>query len=464
MSFHRCFLLALFTLMTPTLGWANWPSWRGPDANAVAPNGEYPVEFSPTKNVVWEVDLGGEGSSTPIVWDDAVFLTVTSDGSDVAVSYDLEGNERWRKVLGKARAGKHRNATGSNSSPVTDGNHVVVYFKSGLVVGLTTDGEEIWRVNLQDKYGEDTLWWDLGTSPVLTSAGVCIAVMQEGDSYLVTFDLESGDEVWKTKRQYERPRESDQAYTTPSVVEIDGRETIVTFGADHLTAHDAKTGELLWERDGFNPQDKGMWRVIASPTVASELAVIPYGRADFLAAVPLNHDAATTNGAARLWEKEGIGADVPCPIIAEGKVYLLSDRGEVTCLALESGDVLWQQKLPRGRENYFSSPLLADGKLYCLRQDGTLFVATADEEFTVLAENDLGDESVATPVPVEGSLLVRTRTKLYRFASLETRLDQPGRDDAETTLKEANVVPANNQQDRRLDLILDPPVQIGNTN
>src|SRR5690606_11972306 len=133
-------------------------------------------------------DLGGEGASTPAVWDNMLYLTLTADDQDVVASYDLDGNERWRKVLSPARAGKHRSATGSNPSPVTDGKVVVVYFKSGLVACRDTEGNEKWRVNLQDKYGADTLWWDLGTSPILTSAGVCIAVMQEGDSYLVTLD------------------------------------------------------------------------------------------------------------------------------------------------------------------------------------------------------------------------------------------------------------------------------------
>lgn len=407
------FIACLFSLTT--LAQANWPEWRGPNANAVAPPGNYPVEFSPTKNLVWEVDLGGEGASTPVVWGDAIYVTLSADGNDIAASYDLDGNERWRKVLGKSRAGKHRNATGSNSSPVTDGEHVVVYFKSGLVACLATSGEEQWRVNLQEEYGPDTLWWDLGTSPVLTSAGMCIAVMQEGDSYLVTLDLENGNEVWKTRRQYQRPEESDQAYTTPSVVDINGRETIVTFGADHLTGHDATSGDLLWARGGFNPDDKGMWRVIASPTVADDVAVVPFGRANFFTAVPLQHVNRSTGFPARLWEKQGIGADVPSPIVADGKVYLLGDRGEVSCLDLKTGDVLWQGKLPRSKDNYYSSPLLAGGNLYCLRQDGMLYVASTDGDFEILAENDLGDESVATPVPVDDTLLVRTRNKLFRF-------------------------------------------------
>lgn len=411
------FTTLCFCSLFITAAKAEWPEWRGPNSNIIAPPGNYPLEFSPDNNCMWQVELGGEGASTPIVSGGAIYLTTTVDDQDVAVSYDLDGTERWRKALGAARTGKHRNATGSNPSAVTDGQYVVVYFKSGLVACLSTDGEEQWRLNLQDEYGEDTLWWDLGTSPVLTSAGVCIAVIQAGDSYLVTLDMETGAEVWKTRRQYDRPEESDQAYTTPSVVQLGSQETIVTWGADHLTGHDPQTGELLWERDGFNPDDKGMWRVIASATIVDGVAVVPYGRAEYLAAVPLPkaEDNNNASSPARLWSKRGVGADVPCPVIANGKVYVLGDKGELSCLDMETGEILWEGKFPRSKEKYYSSPLLADGKLYCLRADGMLFVASAGDKFQLLAENDMEDMAVATPVPVDSTLLVRTRTKLFRF-------------------------------------------------
>src|SRR5690606_9136225 len=124
-------------------------------------------------------------------------------------------------------------------------------FKSGLVACCDLEGNKLWEKNLQEDYAQDTLWWDLGTSPVLSSKGVVIAVVQEGASYLITLDLKSGQVVWKQERQYETAEESDQSYTTPAVETVDGVETIVTWGADHLTGHDAKTGKLLWECGGF---------------------------------------------------------------------------------------------------------------------------------------------------------------------------------------------------------------------
>jgi outer membrane protein assembly factor BamB len=415
-SYFRQLMLLIFLVGVMPTGRADWPQWRGPHANLVVPAANLPVKFSQNENLLWEVDLQGEGSSTPAVWGDAIYVTVTAGDKDVLACYGIDGQEHWRRELGNAREGKNRVATGSNPSPVTDGKHIVAYFKSGQLACTDTAGKVLWNKNLQDEFGKDTLWWDLGTSPILTTRGVVVAVMQEGDSYLVCLDLDSGDVVWRTSRTYERPRESDQSYTTPVVADVEGHETIVTWGADHLTGHDAATGELLWDSGGFNPDEQGMWRSIASATIADGVAVVPYGRGDFLAAVKLGGrgDVTTKN---RLWDKQGVGADVPCPLIAGGKIYILSDRGKVTCLDLASGDELWSDDLPKGRANYFSSPLLAGDKFYCLREDGTMFVATVDGGLEVLAENELDENCVATPVPLDNSLLVRSRSKLYHFGT-----------------------------------------------
>ena len=110
----------------------------------------------------------------------------------------MQGKELWRKQLGKERPGKHRNASGSNPSPVTDGKNLVVYFKCGTLACFDLDGNEKWKINLQEKYGKDTLWWDLGTSPVIAGGRVIVAVIQAVDSYLVAFDINSGEVAWKT--------------------------------------------------------------------------------------------------------------------------------------------------------------------------------------------------------------------------------------------------------------------------
>ena len=395
----------------------NWPQWRGPLANGVAADGDYPVEFSSEQGVAWKIALPGVGCSTPAVWDDSIFLTCGIDGQDGVVSYGMDGSERWRRQLGPERPGKHRNGSGSNPSPVTDGKHVVVYFKSGTVACLDVEGRKLWRVNLQEKYGEDTLWWDVGTSPVLADDRVIVAVMQAGDCYLVALDLATGDVLWKQARMYDCNRESDQAYTTPQVLDVDGRETIVTWGSDHVTGHDPASGKLLWESGGFNPDNENSWRAIGSAAIADGIAVIAYGRGDFLAAMRLGGQGDVTS-ANRLWDRERIGADVPTPIAVNDRVYVLHDRGQLNCLELGSGREIWSSQFPKSRFKFFASPVLAGDTLYCTREDGTVFVGrVADDQFELLAENAFDEPLVVAPVPLRGGLLIRGREHLFRIAS-----------------------------------------------
>lgn len=390
----------------------NWPAWRGPEGNGVAPAGDYPVEFSDEQSVAWSVKLQGSGGSTPAVWGERIFLTAIVDSEDAVCCYNFQGEQLWQKKLGPGRAGKHRNATGANPSPVTDGEHVVVYYKSGTLAALDLNGEVRWKTNLQSTYGEDTLWWDLGTSPVLVDGKVVVAVMQAGESYLVAYDLASGEKLWRQLRVYERPEESDQAYTTPTVVEVDGQKQIVVWGADHLTGHDVKTGKKLWECGGFNPQDKGMQRVIASQAVGEGIAVVPHGRGDFLTGVRIDGQGDVT-ASNRIWEQSDFGADVPTPVIDGDQIYLLTDRGEIHQLALRDGEQLGHLALPRARDKYYASPVLAGDLLYCTREDGVVFVVRAGEKLELIAENDMDRQLIATPVPIRGGLLVRAPDELF---------------------------------------------------
>lgn len=414
---HALAILCSLVLASPSHAADNWPQWRGPGGQGIAAEGHYPVRFTAEENGRWKVKLPGRGSSTPVVWEDSIFVTSMIDARDGVSCYSIDGEKKWEKSFGPGREGKHRNGTGANPTPATDGEHVVVYYKSGRVVCLDFAGQEIWQVNLQEQYGKDTLWWDLGTSPIIVGDNVVIAVMHAGEGYLVALSLESGKAAWKQDRTYQRPEEADQAYTTPHLVKVDGRDVIVVWGADHLTGHDAVTGEKLWEAGDFNPNNEGFFRVIASHAIGEGIAVVPYGRGKMLAGVKLGGMGDVTE-TSRLWtDMQNAGADVPTPVVQNGKAFILGDAGDVTCRALKSGDVIWTGKLPRHRDKYYASPILAGSNLYCTREDGKVFVVDAGEKFNLLAENDMGERIIATPVPVRNSLLIRGEEHLFRVTS-----------------------------------------------
>lgn len=395
-------------------GQGAWPNWRGPSFNGVAAGKDYPTAWSDTEHVKWKTPLPGKGSSTPIVWNDRIFLTCGIDGKNHVLALDRSGKQLWNIAVGSERAGKHKKATGSNPSAVTDGEHVYVYFKSGDLACLDFAGKIVWQQNLQSLYGEDTLWWDLGTSPVLTKDGVVVAVMHSGPSYLAAFGKQNGKLLWKQDRNLDAPSEAAQSYSTPVVLDDNGREMLIVLGADHVTAHDAASGSELWRVGGLNPTGQKFFRSIASPVVTDGMVIAPYARGATITAIRLGGSGDVTKSHVAWTKDEKLGTDVPTPLATGGRVYLLTDKGELACLDAKTGATLWRGQPEKNRNNFSASPILADGKIYITREDGTTFVLAQGDEFKLLATNVLPDELVvATPVFTDGEILIRTVDHLY---------------------------------------------------
>lgn len=413
----RWLVMLTFTLFTSfTFAADTWPNWRGPDYNGVAVGTGYPTTWSATENVAWKVELPGRGSSTPIVWGNHVFVTCGVDGKNTLLAYNLSGQELWRDPVGTERAGKNKKASGANSSCVTDGESVIAYFKSGDLYCADFAGKKRWQVNLQEKFGEDTLWWDLGTSPVLTQKYCVVAVMQTGGSYVAAFDKKSGDLAWKVDRNLDAPEEAAQSYSTPVVYRSNAEELLIILGADHVTAHRADTGAEVWRVGGLNPTQHKYFRSIASPAVLDGVVIAPYARGDLVTGIKLGGkgDVTTTHVA---WKKQGNGPDVPSPAAANGRAFILNDKGVVTCVEVATGNVVWTGQTEKNRHGFSASPILADGKLYVTREDGKTFVLAQGPDFQILAANDLdGTQTVASPVFVNGRILLRTDTHLYCIA------------------------------------------------
>lgn len=394
---------------------ARWPEWRGPQENGSAAGTGYPVSWD-AAGPAWKIDLPGKGCSTPAVWDGQIFLTVPTNEVDAVLSVSQAGKELWLTTLGPDTPGQHRNGSGCNPSPVTDGSSVFVYFKSGELAALTLEGQVRWRTNLVRAYGPDTLFWDQGTSPVLSKEDVVIARLHHGESWLAAFNKSSGQLHWKVARNYETAEENDHAYATPILIDQGGKEAILTWGGEHLTAHEAAHGQLLWSCGGFNPDSVPNWPAVASPVVAGDLAVIATGRADrgkpLLYGVRLggNGDVSSTH---RVWTRNDTGTFVPTPAVVGGHVYLLRDRGEVDCLDATTGQTVWHGAFPKASSNFYASPLVAAGKLYAAREDGVVFVAQVEGQFKLLAENPMGDRIIASPVPLANGLLLRSEHHLF---------------------------------------------------
>lgn len=394
----------------------DWSNWRGPNANGSTSMGEYPVKWNRT-NVTWSVPLPGKGSSTPIVWKERIYLTAPVEGEDAVLAFDFAGKRLWQTTLGAEAAPKHRTLGSScNASPVTDGQRIYVTFKSGNFAALGMDGKVQWRTNLAQQFGREQLFWDQGSSPIVTDEHVILARLHSGESWIAGFDKASGELRWRQPRNYKVPSENDNGYATPVLYEEQGRNVLLVWGADHLTAHDADNGKLIWSCDAFNPESTPNWPAIASPLVTGNLAIVPVGRDDQHQA---QLQAIKTGGVGdvtmmhRAWKRDDIGVFVSSPAAYKGRIYLLRHRGEVVCINADDGKTIWNDAFPKDRSSYFSSPVVANGILYAAREDGVVFAARVEGKFELLSENPMGERIIATPVPVSNRLLIRGDQHLF---------------------------------------------------
>jgi outer membrane protein assembly factor BamB len=409
-------LFALLLAPAPDLPAEDWPSWRGPSHLGSREGEEYPTRWG-TDELLWKVELPGKGASSPIVWGDRIFVTSPDGEEDSVLAFDRQGSLLWKSSLGEATAPKHKQlGTSSNASPVTDGEGVFAYFKSGTFAALDVDGTVRWQRNLAEDFGPEQLYWDQGSSPVIIGDLVILARLHAGDSWVAGFDKATGEIRWKTERNYDAPAENDNGYATPIPLRHGDRDALLVWCSDIVTTYAADDGALLWSAGGFNPEAKNLWPPIATPVIVDDIAVIPVGRDDrmqaSMQAVRLGGEGDVT-ATHRLWERDDFGVFVASPVAYEGRVYVLRHKGQVVCLDPQTGEPHWEAELPRAAAAYYASPVIAGGILYAAREDGMVFAARIGDSFELLGENSMGEQILASPVPFDGQLLIRGERHLF---------------------------------------------------
>lgn len=404
----------------------NWGQWRGPNQNGVGTAKNLPTTWSLTKNLIWKTELPSWSGSTPIVWGDRVFVMSPSPartpeeqepgGPEIYLLCLAreDGRERWRYKLdeGNRLWRKHNN---TSPSPVTDGVHVWVMTGNGVVTCLNMDGKAVWTRDLQKEYGAFGLYWGYASSPILYDSKLIVQVLHgmntDDPSYLVALDANSGKEVWREERTTDALRESPDSYTTPALLKRDGKVQIVVTGGDCVTGHDPDTGREIWRANGLNPQQRGNYRIVASPVVIDNMIYAPTRRRPLLA---LSAGGTGDVSGNVVWKWEGTGApDVPTPASDGTYFYMVDDRGLATCLNAKTGAVVWgPERTAQGIVS--ASPHVADGKVFLLNENAVTTVLAAGPEFKVLGTNELdGTYTLSSPVSAGSQLFVRTATHLY---------------------------------------------------
>lgn len=396
----------------------NWPAWRGPANTGHSKEAGLPVEWGPMKNVAWKLDLPGPGGSTPIVWDDRIFLTC-ADGKDVSLlCVKTDGKLLWKKPVAPIGRTNIRKDEGNDAcaTPSTDGKHVFAYFGTGDFVCCDLDGKDVWKFNAQERYGRFSIQHGMHVSPLLHEGRLYFALLTNGGHHVVALDKATGKDVWKVERKSDAQGESREAYTSP-VLWRNGKElNLVVLGCDYATGHRLADGKEVWRLADLNPEGKQNHRIITSPVASDDLLVVPTARGLIAVGVKPGADGLIkAGGAAEQWRIAKGSPDVPSPLIQDGLVYLMQDGGKLLCVEAKTGKTVYSEELTR--ERYRASPVYADGKLYLVGRDsGTFSVVKAGPKFERLATNTLPDNFPASPAIANGRIYLRGFGALYAIS------------------------------------------------
>jgi outer membrane protein assembly factor BamB len=417
------------------LGQANWPQFRGPRAG-VAEDQVLPDTWSTSEHIAWTVEIPGRGWSSPIVWGDRVFVSTAVAEGDIEMPKTglyLGGNRDtpsdkvhlWKvycidlntgKVLWGAVAHKdrpkyalHIKNSHASETPVTDGERVYAYFGNVGLFCYDFDGHLLWSKRwdaVKTRYN-----WGTAASPVLYKDRLYIISDNEEQSFLAALDTKTGEQVWRVDR------DEKSNWATPCIWENSERTELVTSGTGKVRSYDL-TGKPLWELAGATS--------IAIPTPFATDGLL-YVTGGFVAdsVRPLYAIRPGADGDITLkggqssnefiaWSQRKAGPYNPTPVAYQGYVYVLYDRGLLSCFEAKTGkEVYVGVRIAAGANAFTASPWANNGKLFCLSEDGDTFVIHAGPEFKLLGCNKLQEMCMATPAAVRGRLLLRTLSRLY---------------------------------------------------
>ncbi len=390
----------------PVSGEAAWSAWRGGPMQAVAST-TGPVRWSRRDNVRWYCPIPGEGNSSPVLSQQHVYVTsaIADHGTKLtvlAVRRDT-GELAWMTPVELSTSPQHQKAGRAPATAAHAAGRVFAYFgAAGLAALDAGDGHMLWHV----PFPEATHQWGAASSPALADDLVLQLVESEqGHSALVALRQADGHEVWRASR------ESRGCWTSPAVCQAPGLiPQVIVNGSGQpdgspgwIISYELATGRELWRHRGTSD--------ICVPTaiVAGDIVVSASGNNGPLLALRI-----TAAGPRLLWQRPVGGAQVPTGLVADGRLYLLSDGGALSCRDLTTGAVLWNQRLGGA----MSASLLASRHhLYATNEQGTTYVVDRSAEFSLVARNPLDERCLATPALGDGELFLRGRSGLYCFGA-----------------------------------------------
>lgn len=382
----------------------NWPGWRGPRGDGTSLETGVPVRWNGLtgEQIAWKAAIPGTGHSSPIVWENRIFLTTCLEEAQERLLLCLDapaGQLLWQQtVLKSPLEHKHKLNSFASGTPATDGRQVYVTFldrREMVVAAYDFDGRQQWLV----RPGEFSSVHGYCSCPVLFENLVIINGDHDGDSYIVALDRASGSTVWKVPREHKT-----RSYSTPLVRTIDGRVQMILSGSKQVASYDPRTGSRHWVIEG--PTDQ----FVASVVDNGELVFMTCGYPErhILAIRPDGSGDVTDTHI--VWRTTENCSYVPSPIVVDEYFLVVSDDGIASCYQAASGRRLWRQRLAGGHS---ASLVAAEGLVYFLSDRGETTVVRPGEQFDRVASNPLGEACSASPAISGGRIYLRGEQHLF---------------------------------------------------
>jgi outer membrane protein assembly factor BamB len=438
-----------------------WPQFRGPRAAGVADGAKLPATWDVDKgsNIRWKTAVPGLGHASPIVVGDSLFIVAAqSDDEDPQLRVGLYGDiasvpteqpHTWRlnclckhtgRILwkrnlheGVPQIKRHTKASHANSTPASDGFHVVVFLGSEGLYCYDVCGNRLWKKDLgfldSGYYVVPAAQWGFGSSPIIYKNMVIVQCDVQKDSFIAAFDVRSGRELWRTAR------EDVPTWSTPTIFEGKTRTDLVVNGYKHAGGYDPSTGKELWKLSG------GGDIPVPTPVTAHGLVFLSsaHGGKRPLCAIregasgditPKDDDEPGEHFA---WYQPRSGIYMQTPLVYGDYLYACGDNGLVTCYEARTGNRVYRKRLGNGSTGFTASAIAGDGKIYFTSEDGHIYVVKAGPTFELLATNAMNAVCMATPAISDGQLIVRAEKYVYAIGNpqpvrirLEPRSLSPG--------------------------------------
>lgn len=409
MKIH-CLLLA-GSLASAAMAAETWPQFRGPTGQGIA-NGSGPLKWSKDTGIAWKITLPAQGWSSPVIADGKVFLTGSrKDGESTilnAFAVDVTtGKKLWDVDLFAPAAEETAAIHGKNSlaspTPVIADSVVYVHFgHMGTAALRLDDGAVVWKkqVSYKPMHGN-------GGSPVIVGDLLVVNADAETDPTIIAFHRKDGDIAWRTPR--EQKVRSTFSFSTPLVVETDGRTEILSAGSGMIGAYAPDDGRLLWKvtyGEGYS--------VVPRPVVADGMVYVATGyNVPKLIAIRLGNANGDVTKTHLAWEATRRMPKTPSMIATNGQILVLDDTGTLSSLDGKSGKPVWDEKLPG---NFSASPILAGKILYAVTEDGVCYiVGISPAAAKILFEIDMAERTLASPVLLDKALYLRTEKHLWKI-------------------------------------------------